>query len=546
MRYISDKTRKSLVISIIIGTIGGLTAIGMFSLSGLMLSKSAYKVPLYTLMTLVATIKLFGVIRAICKYFERLISHEATFEMLKEVRVTTVRNLLNNFIKIQTEYQLSTLLNRTVNDIEKLQNLLLRVIYPPTIAIVTTIVVIFIYLQFSLYAVIVLCISMFILTILLPMLATRFLKGIVHQKIHATKQFEAHLLDYHLSEEALVVFDQCNVYQRQLKLKQHAMEQMINKENRIIIIYDFLLNFIAMVSIFLTIFVMMYDPTLDILMYLSMVMVAITLFEMSIPMIHYPYHKVETDQSESHLNELNQTINYEVVNEAIETIELVDVNIDERLSNINLKVNRGDFIGIAGPSGAGKSTLLKVILGLENVRNGYYVNGKAIQTPANMLDCFNVMEQENHFINGTVSENMFIEKNKDVVFDNSRLNQLLKHFNLPFTSESEVHSFGENLSGGEKKRLHFIRMILRDQPVWILDEPFNGVDKVNQKVMLDYLNQLNNKMIILVSHDLTVFNGCDRLYLIEKGSIVEAGEIDLLHRKGSQLYALYQKQLLSI
>lgn len=123
MRYISKMTRKSLIIAIIIGTIGGLTAIGMFSLSGLMLSKSAYEVPLYTLITLVATIKLFGVVRAICKYFERLISHDATFEMLKDVRVTTVRHLLDNFITIHSKYHLSTLLNRTVNDVEKLQNL---------------------------------------------------------------------------------------------------------------------------------------------------------------------------------------------------------------------------------------------------------------------------------------------------------------------------------------------------------------------------------------------------------------------------------------
>lgn len=543
MRFISKMTRKSLIISIIIGTLGGLTAIGMFSLSGLMLSKSAYKVPLYTLMTLVATIKLFGVLRAICKYFERLISHEATFEMLKDVRVSTVRHLLNNFITIQSQYQLSTLLNRTVNDIEKLQNLLLRVIYPPVIAVVTAIIVVIIYAQFSLYAVIVLMIAMLILTLLLPVVAARLLKGIVAHKIDTTNQFETHLLDYHLSEEAIRVFDHNHTYEQQLNIKQERMEKAINKENRVIILYDFVLNLIAMVAIFMVIYVMMHDPTLDHMMYLSIVMVAITLFEMSIPMIHFPYHKVETDQSMQHLDALNQDIEYDNFNEPIQSITLHDVSLDGRLKAIDFSIQKGTFVGVAGPSGAGKSSLIKVILGLEDVSRGYYLNGKAIKTPANLLDCFNVMEQENHFINGTIADNMLMDIS---TIDKERLNQLLEHFNLPFTCDSEVQSFGDNLSGGEKKRLHFIRMILRDKPVWILDEPFNGVDLMNQHIMLDYLSRLTDHTIIMISHDLSVFERCDALYLIENGSIIESGTHALLQQESSRLYALYQKQLLSI
>lgn len=540
MRYISKLTRKSLIITIIIGTIGGLTAIGMFSLSGLMLSKSAYQVPLYTLMTLVATIKLFGVVRAICKYFERLISHEATFEMLKDVRVTTVRHLLDNFITIHSKYHLSTLLNRTVNDVEKLQNLLLRVIYPPVIAIITTIIVVFIYSQYSIYAVIVLFVAMLLLTLLLPTVITRFLKGVVNKKIETTNQFEHALLDYHLAQEALAVFDSTSNYQKQLVQKQRIMEQAIKREHSIIILYDFLLNLIGMIAIFLVIYVMMLDPTLNTMMYLSIVMVAITLFEMSIPMIHYPYHKVETDQSIKHLDTLNTQGNYHTVKEKIDTIQLEDVSIGHRLSNINLTIRQGEFIGIAGPSGAGKSTLLKTILGLERMKGNYNLNGEIIKTPANLLQMFNVMEQHNHFINGTVAENMF------TAVDDVQLNQLLQHFQLPFNSDTVIHSFGENLSGGEKKRLHFIRMILRNTNIWILDEPFNGVDKDNQKIMLEYLNQLESTTIIMVSHDLSVFRDCDQLYLIEDGQMVESGSGLLLQDESSRFHQLLERQLLSL
>ncbi|WP_414054178.1 amino acid ABC transporter ATP-binding/permease protein [Macrococcus equi] len=540
MRYLSRNTKKSLIIAIIIGTCGGLTAIGMFSLSGLMLSKSAYKVPLYSLMTLVATIKLFGVIRAICKYFERLISHEATFEMLKDVRVTTVRNLLENFISIQSRYHLSTLLNRTVNDIEKLQNLLLRVIYPPIIALSTAIIVILIYMQFSLYAVIVLFISMLILTLILPLIFSHLLERIVAQKIEATQAFERHFLDYQLSLEALRVFDKHDTYLAQLYTREAQMEDAIKKENKFIVIYDFLLNFISMIAIFMVILVMLYDPTHNTMMYLSIVMVAITLFEMSIPMVHFPYHRVETKQAVQHLDELNDKQHFSHINEGIFNITLKDVNVDTRLCDINLSIEKGQKIGIAGPSGAGKSTLINTILGLENITGDYYLNDKKINTPNHLLDMFCVMEQDNHFIGGTVADNMFTS------IDKTKLNQLLRDFNLPFNSESEILSFGENLSGGEKKRLHLIRMILRDKPVWILDEPFNGVDIKNQKLMLDYLKQLTHHTIIIVSHDLTIFDMCDQLYLIDEGEIIEHGTPELLSRTDTKFHTLLQKQLLSI
>lgn len=540
MRYISKDTKKQIIIAIIIGTIGGLTAIGMFSLSGLMLSKSAYKVPLYTLMTLVATIKLFGVVRAICKYFERLISHEATFEMLKDIRVTIVHQLLNNFLSIQSKYNLSTLLNRTVNDIEKLQNLLLRVIYPPLIALITTIIVVMIYAQFSIYAVITLFISMVLMTVVLPLICSKYLFSIVRSKIETTTQYEQKLLDYHLSREALRVFDKENVYMHQLTQLQCKMERAIKKENFIIIIYDFLLNLIAMISIFIVIYVMIYDPAMDVLMYLSIVMVTITLFEMCIPMIHFPYHKSETDQSIQHLDELNQSEYFESYNQPIESIQLKDVSINNRLKKINLSIHQGDIIGIAGPSGAGKSTLLRTILGLEYIDGQYSINGDTVQTPLYLLDHFCVMEQSNHFIEGTIKENMLVEVHDDT------LNGLLRQFNLPFTSESMVHSFGENLSGGERKRLHFIRMILRDQLLWILDEPFNGVDQFNQQIMMDYLKQLKHHTILIVSHDLSVFDIADYIYFLENGAIKEQGSYEEMMNKRTRFSSLKEKQLLSI
>lgn len=531
MQGLNDQVKKAIAISILIGLIGALTSIGMFSLSGLMLSKSILNVPLYTLMTLVATIKLFGVLRAVCKYFERLISHEATFEMLKEIRVKAVKDLLENFEQIQANHKLSNILNTTVNNIEKLQNKLLRVIYPPIIALLTTVTVIFIYIQYSLYAVIVIGIAMVLMIIILPRMCTTILNSVVIEKYEAIAQYESKLVDYHLHKETIRLFDNDRIFEMDLDKLQHKMEKRVATEHLVITLYDFMLHLIAMTAIFLTIALMIVDPSLKVMMYLSIVMVAITIFEMAIPMVHYPYHKVETKLAEESIKSLTNT-SVEKLNIQIESIELQNVNVTKKrkiLNDINIKIKKGDWIGISGQSGAGKTTLIQTLIGLNNISGRYMLNGKQIDCPVNMFDMWNISSQDNHFIEGTIMENMFTQVSK------SRLESLLKQFNLPFNADSKIDAFGSNLSGGERQRLHFIRMILRNKSFWILDEPFNGLDKRNIQIMMDYLKE-QRITLILICHDTQYLQYVDEVYVLASGNIIESGRFEQLYKNKSSLF----------
>ncbi|WP_419895389.1 amino acid ABC transporter ATP-binding/permease protein [Macrococcus psychrotolerans] len=531
MRWMNEWVSKSIILSIVIGLLGALTSIGMFSLSGLMLSKSVLNVPLYTLIVLVATIKLFGVVRAICKYFERLISHDATFEMLKDIRVRTVGILLENFEHIQSDYKLSDVLNRTVNNIEKLQNKLLRVIYPPIIALLTTLTVILVYIQYSMYAVIVIAIAMMIMIIVLPNIFARQLEVVVHNKYESTAQYENKLMDYQLHYETIQIFDENHRFEQQLNKLQDRMESSIAKENKVITLYDFLLNAISMAAIFSTITVMIVDPSLNVMMYLSLVMVTITLFEMSIPMVHYPYHKAESNRAEEEISELTYN-DVEKINLPFEALELCDVSVKKKkliLDTINLKMTKGQKIGIAGRSGSGKTTLAHTILGLNQIEGNYMLNGNSIQLPVDLLSMWNVATQDTHFIEGTISENMFLS-----VAD-KELEELLLHFNLPFKAQSTVEAFGSNLSGGEKKRLHFIRMILRNKPLWLMDEPFNGVDNENIEIMMAYLKR-NQITLILISHDTELLKTMDEILVMDAGKIVERGTFQQLYKNKTTLF----------
>lgn len=84
------------------------------------------------------------------------------------------------------------------------------------------------------------------------------------------------------------------------------------------------------------------------------------------------------------------------------------------------------------------------ILGLNQLDGTYRLNDEPIALPVDMLAMWNIATQDNHFIEGTIAENMFISVSDE------KLEELLLHFNLPFKAQSAVEAFGENLSGGER------------------------------------------------------------------------------------------------
>ena len=121
---------KDLFLAILVSITGSLIALTMFFLSGYMVTQSALGMPIYALMILVVSVKLFGFLRAITRYVERLLSHRTTFTMLRDIRVQFVKQLFPRVPNIYRKFRASDLISRMVNKVESLQNIYLRVYYP--------------------------------------------------------------------------------------------------------------------------------------------------------------------------------------------------------------------------------------------------------------------------------------------------------------------------------------------------------------------------------------------------------------------------------
>ena len=160
--------KKDIFLSIVCGFIGGITAVGLFSASGYLISKAALAPPIYTLMVLVATVKLFGIISAISRYGERYYSHRGTFTMLSNLRVAFYEKIEPQFHQVFRKFRSGDMLARVVGDVEVLQNFFLRVFYPPIVLALVFLCTIFFTALFSIVHAFILFTGFLLTTVFVP------------------------------------------------------------------------------------------------------------------------------------------------------------------------------------------------------------------------------------------------------------------------------------------------------------------------------------------------------------------------------------------
>ncbi|RIP34225.1 metal ABC transporter ATP-binding protein [Staphylococcus gallinarum] len=183
------------------------------------------------------------------------------------------------------------------------------------------------------------------------------------------------------------------------------------------------------------------------------------------------------------------------------------------LENINIKINRGEFLAIVGPNGAGKSTLLKIILGLLPIQKGkIYVDGIDYNGKQSMLKISYVSQKAQAFKSGfpasvkevvlsglTKRKKLFQRFNKE---DEQKVVAVLQRLNISNLIDKNI----AELSGGQQQRVLIARALISEPSVLILDEPTNGIDAKHVSEFYETLHRLKQEgvTIILVTHDIGV------------------------------------------
>ncbi len=215
-----------------------------------------------------------------------------------------------------------------------------------------------------------------------------------------------------------------------------------------------------------------------------------------------------------------------------------DVNT---INEISLEVFAGETIGIVGPSGSGKSTILRQLLRDFNPTEGeILINGEDFKT-LKMEDVRNLVgyvPQSDILFSGTLSENLDISKGQ--VDEQTKYSAMyiadmghdIKRMECGINTE--LGEGGAGLSGGQKQRLSIARAILKDPQILLLDDSLSAVDANTEKAIINNLRKHRaGKTNIMITHRFSVVKNADRIYVVEKGKIVEVGNHkQLMYNKG--------------
>jgi ABC-2 type transport system ATP-binding protein len=212
------------------------------------------------------------------------------------------------------------------------------------------------------------------------------------------------------------------------------------------------------------------------------------------------------------------------------------------ISNVNLRVNRGEIFGFIGPNGAGKSTTIKVLLNFIFPSSGEAkILGMDCVTETDKIkeSIGYVPSEVRYYDNMTVEELLNYAKSFKKNVDDTYMKELCKTFEVELTKNVS------ELSLGNKKKVAIVQALIHKPKLLILDEPTNGLDPLMQQKLFKTLLKIREEgtTIFLSSHNLTeVEEFCDRVAIIKEGKIIEVRSIeDLLieEKKLSEVFMTY-------
>src|SRR3989475_2714664 len=223
------------------------------------------------------------------------------------------------------------------------------------------------------------------------------------------------------------------------------------------------------------------------------------------------------------------------------------------LSGISFQVSRGETVAFVGPSGAGKTTLVKLLVGLYRPKTGHiYYNGTAEDEVAMEIlrERIGFVTQDAQLFSGSIRENLrFVRPDATdeeclQVLRQASVQSLLARADRGL--DTLIGEGGVKVSGGEKQRLSIARALLRRPQLLVFDEATSSLDSLTEEEIsqtIRYVGASRDAITILIAHRLSTVLHADRIYVLERGGIIEFGRhAELLANKGLY-YAMWRQQV---
>ncbi len=243
----------------------------------------------------------------------------------------------------------------------------------------------------------------------------------------------------------------------------------------------------------------------------------------------------------------------------IETLSFMDVVFKHQsashraIDKISFDAKSGETVAFVGPSGSGKSTLMKLLVGLYRPLEGKILYNGIDENSIDFNDLRNqigFVTQDTNLFSGTIRENlMFVNPNATDaeihdVLQKASCNNLLSRAEKGL--DTMIGEGGFKLSGGEKQRISIARALLRKPHLLIFDEATSALDSLTEEEITNTIKEISTakeQITILIAHRLSTIMHADKIYVLEKGEVVEPGSHESLITEKGLYYAMWRQQI---
>ena len=223
---------------------------------------------------------------------------------------------------------------------------------------------------------------------------------------------------------------------------------------------------------------------------------------------------------------------------------------ENTLENINIRIEKGETVGILGGTGSGKSTLVQLIERLYDVSEGeVLIGGKNVKDYSlkTLRDAVGIVLQKNLLFSGTVRENLLwgdpdaTDEEIWSAADKAGASEFLHRF--PKGLDTDLGQGGVNVSGGQKQRLCIARTLLKKPKILIFDDSTSAVDTATEKEIREALKKLEGVTKIYIAQRISTVMSADKIIILDEGKVMDIGNHDELMRTSSIYREIYDSQL---
>jgi len=555
-----------LTLGIVLAIVTLLASIGLLTLSGWFLSASAVVgvAGLYSFnyMLPAAGVRGAAITRTAGRYFERLVSHDATFRVLQHLRIYTFSKLLPLSPAGLARFRQGELLNRVVADVDTLDHLYLRVISPLVGAFVVIVVVTLGLCTLDVPIALTLGGIMLLTLFLLPPLFYRAGKPTGENLTRLRGEYRQQLTSWLQGQAELTIFGASQRYRARMESTELNWHEAQRRQSELTAFSQALMMLIGGFAVVAMLWMAsggVGGNTQPGALIALFVFCALAAFEALAPVTGAFQHLGQVIASAVRITQITEQepeVQFHAQQTAVPAqvaLQLRDITFayagqtQNALEGINLSVAAGSRIALLGRTGCGKSTLLQLLTRAWDPQHGNILfNDVPLRdfSEQALRKTVSVVPQRVHLFSATLRENLRLaapEASDDVLsamLERVGLHKLLEDDGL----NSWLGEGGRQLSGGELRRLAIARALLHDAPLMLLDEPTEGLDATTESQILDLLaNAMAGKTVIMVTHRLRGLASFDQIIVMDNGHIIEQGSHTELLAKQGRYYQFKQR-----